>query len=200
MNIFMYVFVYLLGLCLCLIRVLCWRAYENISSLRNGQYLHDIVVHEYNFVHPDHMDIHTQNIENLWGRMKRKFKRMCGTSETLFSSYVNEFLWRNNSVRGADKMFGNFLAEIRSQYPIAWDNIFFINCNHYNCQFHCVSMKYNFNYDLVCSSDFYTIRKRVYICFTIKFKVKFCSEWINVVKIKCWGKWINVVKVKDCPS
>jgi hypothetical protein len=34
-----------------------------------------------NFVNPD---IHTQNIENMWMRVKRKLRRQFGTSRALF--------------------------------------------------------------------------------------------------------------------
>ena len=31
-----------------------------------GVYLHDVVVHQQNFVDPPHPELHTQNCENLW--------------------------------------------------------------------------------------------------------------------------------------
>jgi hypothetical protein len=45
-----------------------------------------------NFVNPD---IHTQNIENMWMRVKRKLRRQLGTSRALFKTYLSEFGWRN---------------------------------------------------------------------------------------------------------
>jgi hypothetical protein len=37
-------------------------------------YTHATVIHDANFVNPDNPDIHTQNIENMWMRVKRKIR------------------------------------------------------------------------------------------------------------------------------
>jgi hypothetical protein len=37
-------------------------------------YTHETVIHDTNFVNPDNPDIHTQNIENMWMRVKRKLR------------------------------------------------------------------------------------------------------------------------------
>jgi len=34
------------------------------------------------------LDIHTQNIENMWMRLKRKLRRQFGTSRALFQTYT----------------------------------------------------------------------------------------------------------------
>ena len=73
-----------------------WASYRNIENIDNGVYTHDIIVHETNLVDPADETIHTQNVENLWMRVKRKLRRQFGTSEQLFTSYIKEFMWLNN--------------------------------------------------------------------------------------------------------
>ena len=70
-----------------------WAAYAGINQLAGGVYLHDVVIHEQNFIHPVHPDIHTQNVECMWMRCKRKLKRQVGTSRELFTTYLREFMW-----------------------------------------------------------------------------------------------------------
>ena len=53
--------------------------------------MHDVVSNSENFVHPVHQEIHTQNIENLWSCVKRKFKIQYETDRSLFVSYLEEF-------------------------------------------------------------------------------------------------------------
>ena len=46
----------------------------------NGvNYTHEAVIYDPNFVNPDNPDIHTQNIENMWMRVKRKRLKQFGT-------------------------------------------------------------------------------------------------------------------------
>ena len=72
-----------------------WAAYANLDTMDGGIYQHDVIIHEQNFVHPNDDEIHTQNIENMWMRAKRKFKRQFGTSRELYPSFLAEFMWRN---------------------------------------------------------------------------------------------------------
>ncbi|KAK6990124.1 hypothetical protein BgiMline_013399 [Biomphalaria glabrata] len=88
-----------------------WAAYANIPQIGQGIYSHSVIVHQQNFVDPLDPEIHTQNIENLWMRAKRKLKRQFGTSGALFQSYLDEFIYRN-SMREED-MFSSML--IRSK-------------------------------------------------------------------------------------
>jgi hypothetical protein len=37
----------------------------------------------------------SQNIENMWMRVKPKIRRQFGTSRALFQTYLSEFRWRN---------------------------------------------------------------------------------------------------------
>jgi hypothetical protein len=50
------------------------------SQFSNGQrksscgvYTHETVIHDVNFVNPDNPGIHTQNIENMWIRVKENY-------------------------------------------------------------------------------------------------------------------------------
>ena len=53
-----------------------WRAYANLGAIGGGIYVHDVIIHEQNFVHPNDPTIHTQRIEGLWSRAKKKLKRI----------------------------------------------------------------------------------------------------------------------------
>ena len=55
-----------------------WAAYANIVTIDNRVYLHSSINHSQNFVHPIDQEIHTQTIENMWMREKRKLKRQFG--------------------------------------------------------------------------------------------------------------------------
>lgn len=70
-----------------------WAAYQRISE---GSYIHDTVNHTLVFVDPE-SGVHTQNIESCWSSIKRKFKYMKGVHKTHLQSYLNEFMWRQNS-------------------------------------------------------------------------------------------------------
>jgi transposase-like protein len=93
-----------------------WRGYNNIANIDNGIYAHDVVIHQENFVNPLNSDIHTQNVESMWNRMKRFMRRINNTSSRhLFPSYVSEFMWRCSI---GDNVFMEFLVEINVQYPL----------------------------------------------------------------------------------
>lgn len=59
--------------------------------------MHDIVVHEYNFVDPKHHNVHyTSNIKGMWVYAKRKLYRLSRTVlhiRSSFSHTFNEFMW-----------------------------------------------------------------------------------------------------------
>ena len=93
-----------------------WAAYRNVSRLRYGIYQHSTIRHAAHFVDPVYPEIHTQNIENLWMRAKRKLRRQFGTSRPLFPSYLNEFKFREE-VSGAN-VFAEFLIVIIQLYPV----------------------------------------------------------------------------------
>ncbi|XP_047143060.1 male abnormal protein mab-31 [Hydra vulgaris] len=92
-----------------------WASYGGIENLQNGIYSHAVVVHERNFVDPLDDEVHTQNVENLWMRVKRKLRRQFGTSEDLFTSYLHEFIWRQRFKNFP--LFSAFISCISRQYP-----------------------------------------------------------------------------------
>ena len=79
-----------------------WAAYANIDQINGGIYSHDVIVHQHNFVDPNDPSIHTQTVENLWQRAKRRLKEMYGTDRQLFESHLMEFAWKQH-FRGACK-------------------------------------------------------------------------------------------------
>lgn len=91
-----------------------WAAYAHIDMIRQGIYTHSVIVHKNNFVDPYDPSSHTQNIENMWMRAKRKLKRQFGTSRPLFPSYLHEFVYRNR-FRNSD-VFANLLVTIGDNY------------------------------------------------------------------------------------
>ena len=93
-----------------------WAAYHHIDQLNGGVYLHDVVVHEQNFVDPIHADIHTQNVRNMWMRVKRKLRHQFGTTGALFPTYLGEFVW-HECHKGHDQRLSALLLCIREQYP-----------------------------------------------------------------------------------
>ena len=74
-----------------------WTSYADIPQILCGIYIHDVIVHQRNFVDPNDPTVHTQFIENTWMRAKRKSHRHHGTSGPLFQSYIAEFLWRQRT-------------------------------------------------------------------------------------------------------
>jgi transposase-like protein len=78
--------------------------------------MHSVVVHDKNFVDPNDSEIHTQNIENLWMRAKRKLKRQFGTSRALFTSYMHEFQFRSQA--GESQIFGKIWSALAELYLI----------------------------------------------------------------------------------
>ena len=90
-----------------------WRAYGAIDQLNAGIYEHRVVIHEENFIDPN---VHTQNIENLWMRVKRDLKYQFGTSQDLFPSYLHAFIWANK-FKHSD-LFAEFIIELARQYNV----------------------------------------------------------------------------------
>ena len=76
--------------------------------------MHDVIIHQENFVDPKNARIHTQNIESMWSRAKRIFRHIYSTSWELFEHYLVE-LWRS---KFKANQFGNILCQIAEQYPV----------------------------------------------------------------------------------
>ena len=92
-----------------------WRGYVNVATMNNGVYMHEVVVHEENFVDPIHADIHTETIEGLWMQAKRKLRYQGGTSRNLFPSYLSAFQWRFSN---KSHIFGCYLQYLCENYNI----------------------------------------------------------------------------------
>jgi hypothetical protein len=90
--------------------------YANIANVNHGIYIHSIVVHQTNFVDPNDPDTLTENVENMWMRVKRKLGSKFGTSRALFPSYLHELVYRNR-FRGQD-MFSVFMATLTYNYNL----------------------------------------------------------------------------------
>ncbi|XP_069684805.1 uncharacterized protein [Periplaneta americana] len=93
-----------------------WRAYNNIGAMQGGIYLHSVIIRERNFVDPVDPNIHIQNVENLWMRLKRKLRRQYGTTRLLFPGYLKEFVVRN--MFREDDLFSRMIVCIRENYGI----------------------------------------------------------------------------------
>jgi len=89
-------------------------AYANIDAIRDEIYTHSVIIHQTDFMDLNDSEIHTQNIENMWMRAKRKIKRQFGTSRELFPSYLHEFVFRNGR-RGRD-IFSHFMVCVAESY------------------------------------------------------------------------------------
>ena len=92
-----------------------WAAYGNVSTINNGVYDHQVVVHAQHFVDPVHSDIHTQTIEGLWMHAKRKLRNQSGTSRKLFPRYLAEFQWRHSHKA---HVYGQYLKLLSDNYAI----------------------------------------------------------------------------------
>jgi hypothetical protein len=77
-------------------------------------YEHLTVNHTYNFVDPD-TGANTQRIERLWGSAKWRNKRHRGTARHHLSSYLAEFMCRQE-VQDYD-FFDWILQKIAEQWP-----------------------------------------------------------------------------------
>ena len=93
-----------------------WPSYQNIPQLNGGVFLHDVLIHQVNFVDPNNPEIHTQNIENLWMRAKCKLRRQFGMTRPLLATYLEEFMWQQRNKDHRRRLAG-LLGCIRQQYP-----------------------------------------------------------------------------------
>ena len=86
-----------------------WQAYNQLPQP------HDVVNHRLHFVDPNDRTLHTNTVEGTWAHAKAQFRKMHGTSDALFHSHLQEFLWRRVH---RDNVFGNILYWIRHYYPV----------------------------------------------------------------------------------
>jgi len=105
-----------------------WRAYRSLQKIfvrspdgnrRCNRFTHMTVNHSRNFVNRQ-TGAHTQNIERTWLEVRRKFKRMQGTSKALFDSYLAEYMWRRNvvGIYSNARVFSAIFEEIKKQHTL----------------------------------------------------------------------------------
>ena len=87
-----------------------WAAYRNVAQLPQVTQ-HSTVNHSIQFRNPT-TGVHTQNIESYWNRAKTKFKRMKGVQETMLSSHLDEFMWRERYGRTGSKISAGTLHSV----------------------------------------------------------------------------------------
>ncbi len=95
-----------------------WASYAEIHNIPGQDYDHDTIIHDTNFVDPADPEIHTQNIENCWGRVKRTLRAQCGTSQAQFHSQLHEFMFRNKHRVAKHNMLSAFILAVSDNYGI----------------------------------------------------------------------------------
>ena len=88
-----------------------WAAYNTIGNIG---YRHLTVNHQVNFVNPV-TGAHTNTVENMWMRAKRRNKRECGTARGMVDTYLVEFMWR---LKFGEDPFDNIIKGIRRVYRV----------------------------------------------------------------------------------
>jgi hypothetical protein len=70
-------------------------------------------------VDPGDRTLHSNSIKSMWCQAKSHIKRMRGVSRAFLSTYLDEFIWRNNAARQVSHAeFGDkIIDEIAVQYP-----------------------------------------------------------------------------------
>jgi transposase-like protein len=93
----------------------CWAGYNELQD--HPDYTHWRVNHTYNFLNPDHQDVHTQTIERLWRSAKFRNKKQSGTNRNMLDSYLCEFMWRHDVKRRNADPFNEILSHIVAYWP-----------------------------------------------------------------------------------
>ena len=70
---------------------------ERYALLRNNQ----LLKHRMQLVNPSDPSVHTDLKEGIWAHSKARFRNMRGASDELFSTDLNEFVWRKQIRVGA---------------------------------------------------------------------------------------------------
>ena len=99
--------------------------YRRISRINHGIYTHSVVDHRTHFIHPTDPEIHTQHIESMWMRAKRKIKYQCGSRHGKLQSRLDEFVWREEF---KNNYFANVFIGIAVEWPVIQSQL----CHHYN--------------------------------------------------------------------
>ena len=59
--------------------------------------------------------VHTQHVESYWNRVKTKFK---GVQDTMLTSYLDEYMWRERHGRTGSAAINNLFRNIAQRYPV----------------------------------------------------------------------------------
>ena len=78
---------------------------------------HETVNHSIEFVNLT-TEVHTQNVESYWNRVKTKIKRMKGVHHQMVSSYLDEFMWCERHAPTASACLRNVCRDIALRYPV----------------------------------------------------------------------------------
>lgn len=96
----------------------CWRSYLAIPAIPViPNYIHKTVNHTENFVDPN-SEACTNHVECFWKNAKQKIKLMCGTTDGMLPSHLDEFLWRQRNGKITFEIFNNLLTQISQYYPV----------------------------------------------------------------------------------
>ena len=71
----------------------CWKAYNGIEEIEGYEFKHLTVNHSENFVDP-HTGAHTQRVESMWNKAKKRNRCQWGTHRQMVDGYLCEFMWR----------------------------------------------------------------------------------------------------------
>ncbi|KAG0440936.1 hypothetical protein DMUE_1409 [Dictyocoela muelleri] len=82
-----------------------WRSYNNVNRLG---FNHERVNHTFNFVNSLN-NCHTQNIESLWNKLKRRIKNKMGVKHELLQDYIDEWMWKDNVARDYEEKLYDLL-------------------------------------------------------------------------------------------
>ena len=93
-----------------------WAAYRRVQQLPSVS-THATVNHSLEFVNPV-TGVHTQHVESYWNRVKTKFKRMKGVHDTMLSSYLDEYMWRERHGQTGSTAMNSLFRDIARRYPV----------------------------------------------------------------------------------
>lgn len=66
---------------------------QTFDWIASSIYMHDILVHQRNFVNPADREVDIENVENWWMRAMRKLRHQFKTPQELFPLYLLEFVF-----------------------------------------------------------------------------------------------------------
>lgn len=91
-----------------------WKSYSGIQKMVGKNYKHFTVNHSENFVDQE-TGAHTQRVESMWAKAKRRNKKECGTNRSMIDSYLCEFMWRQRNTN--EDLFEKILQDIVEFWP-----------------------------------------------------------------------------------